>query len=66
MQVAQRTRPKGPHTFYDQDYKRMERSGFRAKGWNTYSDSPYAEYTRRLAEHETQDENNTGTNRRDS
>ena len=52
MQIAQRTRPKGPHTFYDQDYKRMEKQGFKHKGWNEYSDSPYAEYKRRVRQYE--------------
>lgn len=50
MQIAQRTRPKGPHSFYDQDYKRMEKQGFKHKGWMKYSDSPYKEYERRLAD----------------
>lgn len=48
MQIAQRTRPKGPHSFYDQDYKRMERQGFKPKGWTDYRSSPYAEYERRV------------------
>jgi len=51
MQIAQRTRPKGPHSFYDQDYKRMEKQGFKHKGWNEYSDSPYAEYERRVRQY---------------
>ncbi len=48
MQIAQRTRPTGHHAFYDQDYKRMERQGFKTKGWTDYHSSPYAEYGRRV------------------
>lgn len=51
MQIAQRTRPKGPHTFYDQDYKRMERQGFKPIGWTDYHSSPYAEYERRVRQY---------------
>ena len=46
--VKEMKRSSKSHAFYDGDLKRMERSGFRAKGWNTYADSPYAEYKRRL------------------
>lgn len=51
MQIAQRPRPKGPHAFYDQDFKRMERQGFRHKGWLKYSDSPYKDYERRVRQY---------------
>lgn len=51
MQIAQRTRPKGPHAFYDQDYKRMERQGFKPIGWTNYHNSPYAEYERRVRQY---------------
>ena len=66
MNQFERPRVKGHHAFYDQDYKRMERSGFRAKGWNTYADSPYAEYERRLAEHEAPNKDNSRTDRPDN
>ena len=65
--VKELKRSSKSHAFYDGDLKRMERSGFRAKGWNTYADSPYAEYTRRIAGHEkTSNEDNAGADRSDS
>ena len=65
--VKEMKRSSKSHAFYDGDLKRMERSGFRAKGWNTYADSPYAEYKRRLAGHEkTSNKDNSRTDRPDS
>ena len=66
MNQFERPRPKGHHAFYDQDYKRMERQGFKHKGWNNYHESPYAEYKRRLAEHEAPNKDNSRTDRPDS
>lgn len=64
--VKEMKRSSKSHAFYDGDLKRMERSGFRAKGWNTYADSPYAEYQRRLAEHEAPNKDNSRTDRPDN
>lgn len=48
MNQFERPRVKGHHAFYDQDYKRMERQGFKPIGWTDYHSSPYAEYERRV------------------
>ena len=48
MNQFERPRVKGHHAFYDQDYKRMERQGFKPIGWTDYHSSPYAEYERRI------------------
>lgn len=34
--------------FFEGDFKRMIRDDFKIKGWKTYSESPYAEYKRRV------------------
>lgn len=52
MNQFERPRVKGHHAFYDQDYKRMERQGFKPKGWTDYRSSPYAEYERRVRQYE--------------
>lgn len=36
--------PKGIQQFTDNDYKRMAQSNFKCTGWQTYSQSPYAQY----------------------
>ena len=66
MNQFERPRPKGHHAFYDQDYKRMERQGFKPIGWTDYHSSPYAEYQRRLAEHEAPNKDNSRTDRPDN
>ena len=64
MNQFERPRVKGHHAFYDQDYKRMERQGFKPIGWTDYHSSPYAEYERRVknAIH-TRSEDNKADNR---
>lgn len=37
-------------SFYDGDLKNMARQEFAAKGWKTYSESPYAIYKKKLDE----------------
>lgn len=49
--VKELKRSSKSHAFYDGDLKRMERSGFRAKGWMKYSDSPYKDYERRVRQY---------------
>lgn len=51
MNQFERPRAKGHHAFYDQDYKRMERQGFKPIGWTDYHSSPYAEYERRVRQY---------------
>ena len=62
--IKERKRYTKPHAFYDGDYKRMEKEKFVAPGWNTYADSPYAEYERRVRQYgDYNTTDNSGNNR---
>ncbi len=47
MYVSNKSR-KISMNFFEGDFKRMIRDDFKVKGWKTYSESPYAEYKRRI------------------
>ena len=63
MNQFERPRAKGHHAFYDQDYKRMERQGFKPIGWTDYHSSPYAEYERRVRQYGKAKNNNAADTR---